>query len=191
MIGDENVSVRRSSRNAGSTECVVLVCCLVALRVGGFLLIQGLRADAHALVALSRSGETFDTYCWMIDFIMTPVAMAFMNLVADIGAAPGKSVSWLWARIVSSSLQTYFFVRPLLAFAGYDIDPRYGRIGFGLSLVGTAVWISLPGIPGEYHSWPRALPANSVNRTYKGNCSTASVPVHSLCLWATISSLGD
>jgi hypothetical protein len=66
-------------------------------------------------------------------------------------ASKGSGIS-SWTCLNQSILTTYFFIRPLAALSGHDLDVTQGRGGLCISLIATALWLLVPGVPSEFRS---------------------------------------
>ncbi|KAK7177963.1 hypothetical protein PSPO01_15985, partial [Paraphaeosphaeria sporulosa] len=124
-----------------------LLICLGTLKAGAVLLVGGLLDQAHALALHSEASNILLADGAFIDFTVLPLATAALDHLTDLKIAhEGDNIS-SWANLIQSTLQTYFFVRPLAALAGHDIDPKDGRVGIGLCFLAIASWLSLPVVP--------------------------------------------
>ena len=146
-IDDVSRDQRRLSENRG---WVALLVGLITLKAGAVRLVYGLLDDAHALASPLGPNSNLDGASFFIDFVVFPLAVAATDHSADMKTALNGDFGWAWANLVQSMLQTYFFLRPLAAITSDNIDPRDGRIGTGILLLATAVWVSLPGIPSTF-----------------------------------------
>ncbi|KAF9728524.1 hypothetical protein PMIN01_13352 [Paraphaeosphaeria minitans] len=141
------VSMQKSNSIAATREWVALLICLGTLKAGAVLFVGGLLDQAHALALHSEASNILLADGAFIDFTVLPLATAALDHLTDLKIAhKGDNIS-SWANLIQSTLQTYFFVRPLAALAGHDIDPKDGRVGIGLCFLAIASWLSLPVVP--------------------------------------------
>ncbi|KAF9730134.1 hypothetical protein PMIN01_12067 [Paraphaeosphaeria minitans] len=141
------VSVQKYNSIAAPREWVALLICLGTLKAGAVLLVGGLLDQAHALVLHSEPSIPFLADGTFVDFTVLPLATAALDHLTDLRIAYEGDDSSSWANLIQSTLQTYFFVRPLAALAGHDIDPRDGRVSIGLCFMAIASWLWLPVVP--------------------------------------------
>ncbi|OAL42521.1 hypothetical protein IQ07DRAFT_637652 [Pyrenochaeta sp. DS3sAY3a] len=144
---DDCVSEQKNNNIIQNREWLLLLVCLGALKIGAVFLVHSLLDHAHTLAVVSTPDNTLLANGAFVEFVALPLAAATMDHLTDIKAARNGDICWSWTNLIQSTLQTYFFVRPLAALAGHDLDPRDGRMGFGLCLLVIAIWLSLPGIP--------------------------------------------
>lgn len=139
---------------------LVLLVLLGALKTKAALLVHSLLDRARALAAVTTPNNSLLANESFVEFAVLPLAAAAVDHLTDIKAARNGDTGWSWANLIQSTLQTYFFTRPLAALTGHDIDPRDGRTGFGLCLLATAMWLSLPGIPRRFHLMNQRNPSS-------------------------------
>ncbi|KAL5371987.1 hypothetical protein PMIN06_012793 [Paraphaeosphaeria minitans] len=141
------VLVHKSNSIAATREWVALLICLGTLKAGAVLLVGGLLDHAQAFALHPEASNTLLADAALIDFTVLPLATAALDHLADLKMAhEGDNVS-SWANLIQSTLQTYYFVRPLAALAGHDVDPKDGRMCIGLCFMAIASGLSLPVVP--------------------------------------------
>jgi hypothetical protein len=145
--GNSNFAMRRERDEASNNgEWVVFLVSLAALKVGAVLLVRSILNHARAIsLTLGPSGASVASSL-VVEFAAIPLAVTAVDHLADINAAYKGGIHGPWASLCQSTLQTYFFVRPLLTLAGHNINPQDGRMGIALCFLGIAVWLSLPSI---------------------------------------------
>jgi hypothetical protein len=146
--GDNDRAMRRERDEVSNNgEWVVFLASLAALKVGAVLLMRSILNHAQAIsLTLGPSGASVASSL-VVEFAAIPLAVTAVDHLADINAPYKGGAHVPWASLCQSTLQTYFFVRPLLTLAGHNIDPQDGRMGIALCFLGVAVWLSLPNIP--------------------------------------------
>jgi hypothetical protein len=160
---EEHISLRNQSRPVENVEWVLLAVCLVALKAVAIYLVHRLLRHAHALAAPAPTpnpNSNVPGTISIVDFVILPLAVAAIDHLADVKTARNGDIGWAWANLIQSTLQTYFFTRPLAALAGHNIDPTDGRMGIGLCLLAVAVWLAVPGLPREYSQFSPAPSAS-------------------------------
>ncbi|KAF9730291.1 hypothetical protein PMIN01_12224 [Paraphaeosphaeria minitans] len=141
------VLVHKSNSIAATREWVALLICLGTLKAGAVLLVGGLLDHAQAFALHPEASNTLLADAALIDFTVLPLATAALDHLADLKMAhEGDNVS-SWANLIQSTLQTYYFVRPLAALAGHDVDPKDVRMCIGLCFMAIASGLSLPVVP--------------------------------------------
>ena len=79
-----------------------------------------------------------------VQFAILPLAVTTVDHLADVSLAYRGDMYWPWASLCQSTLQTFFFIRPLFTLVGHDLNPQSGRIGIALCFLSIALWLSLP-----------------------------------------------
>ncbi|KAH8710262.1 hypothetical protein GQ44DRAFT_776633 [Phaeosphaeriaceae sp. PMI808] len=146
-VEDSPASTQRNSRLVKNREWVVLLLCLGALKAGAVVLVYNLLGHAHTLSLGSSPRNALIENDSFVGFVLLPLAVAAVDHWVDIKTACKGDIDWSWANLTQSMLQTYFFLRPLTALTGHNINPTQGRMGIGFCLLAVAVWLSVPGIP--------------------------------------------
>jgi Ca2+/H+ antiporter len=159
-VEDGRVSMQKSNSIAATREWVALLVCLGTLKAGAVLLVGGLLDQAHALALHSETRNNLLADGAFIDFTVLPLATAALDHLTDLKIAHEGDVISSWANLIQSTLQTYFFVRPLATLAGHDIDPKDGRVGIGLCFLAIASWLSLPVVPRRFRQTTRCETSN-------------------------------
>lgn len=144
--GEDNRALKqKGSRIAGNgSNWIILLIFLVTLRAVAVLFVHNLLKHLHGLRSSPVANNTF------IDFTILPLVVVAVDHSTNIGLALRGDVSGPWTSLAQSTLSTYFFVRPLAALAGHDVDPAGGRMSFGSCLLATAIWLSIPGVPRRF-----------------------------------------
>ncbi|KAJ6192068.1 hypothetical protein J3E72DRAFT_273726 [Bipolaris maydis] len=93
-------------------------------------------------------------------FAILPLVATAIDHLADVNVAYRGDMYWPWVNLCQSTLQTFFFIRPLFMLVGHDLNPQSGHIGIALCFLGTALWLSLPAhsLLGGMGSDGRMLP---------------------------------
>lgn len=168
-----------NDNNLDAREWIVLLICVGALKAGAVLLVRGLQEDAHALALVPGSIGDPMVNGVLIDFFVIPLAVTAVDHLADIKTAHAGDIVWSWTNLIQSALQTYFFVRPLAALAGHDIDPNDGRVGMGICFSAIATWVSLPGVPSRFlNCFQTRTPADTRSRFFERSRSHSGVHLH-------------
>lgn len=140
--GDQSPLSRRRVDEHGTAETTILIFMLFALRIVAVHLLQHLSTHLHAL-AMPALDDT------AIYFVVLSLAVVLMDQSANIGLASDGDLDGPWMNVLQSVLSTYFFLRPLTALGGYNVDPSGGRAGLGGTLLLSAVWLQVPGVSSK------------------------------------------
>jgi hypothetical protein len=132
------------------SEWVVLLVCLVALKVGAARLVHSVWNQMQAIAWSAGQDSTWEASGAVVQFAVLPLAVTAVDHLADISAAYRGDIDWPWASLCQSTLQTFFFIRPLFTLVGHNLDPRSGRIGIALCFLGIALWLSLPALSRRF-----------------------------------------
>ena len=119
------------------------------------MMLIGLRLLAvYFLLQLVVRLDTVGTVFWndnILHSVVLPVTTVLVDNTASIGFASEGHVNTSWTSLIQSALSTYFFLRPLAALGGYDVDPAGGRVGLGIMMILEAIWIYTPSISGKLY----------------------------------------
>lgn len=140
--GGESPIDRRRTYGRDMVGAIVLFTILVVLRVVVVGLLQCLSTRLHVLAKPALNDTA-------IYFVMLPLAVILIDQSANIGLALDGDLEESWMNVVQSLLTTYFFLRPLAALGGYNVDPAGGRAGLGGALLLGALWLQMPLVPSE------------------------------------------
>lgn len=138
---------RRSTSTVATREWAALLICVGILKIGAVILFHSLLGHAHELALQSELHNSVFADGTFVEFTLLPLSAAVLDHLTDIKLAHEGDKEASWMNLIQSTLRTYFFVRPLAALAGHEIDPIFGRMGIGLSFLAIASWFSLPAIP--------------------------------------------
>lgn len=125
-------------------EWLVLLVCLVALKLVAAHLVYSVCKNMRGApwtVDQDNAGEARSSFAL---FAVLPLVVTAVDHLADVSIAYRGDMYWPWVSLCQSTLQTFFFIRPLFMLVGHDLDPQSGRIGIALCFLGTALWLSLP-----------------------------------------------
>ncbi|KAL5389112.1 hypothetical protein PMIN02_007460 [Paraphaeosphaeria minitans] len=153
-VEGDRASTQKTNSIAAAREWVALLICLSALKagavhLGGDLPDQALGLHSGPSNVLLADGA-------FVGFTVLPLATAALDHLTDLKIAlEGDDIS-PWANLIQSTLQTYFFVRPLASLAGHAIDPQDGRVGIGFCFLAIASCISLPLVPRRFRLTKRS-----------------------------------
>jgi hypothetical protein len=116
-------------------SAIYLAILLVTLKALGIWLVYG----------LLESGSATDDK--LLEVIVLPLTSAALDHAADIRFSLEGDIGIAWMSLVQSIFRTYFFIRPLAAFTGHNIDLAAGRVGLSVCTIATAIWLCIPGVP--------------------------------------------
>lgn len=123
------------------------------------IVLFGLRLLAvHFLLQLVKRLDAVGATFWNdhnLHSIILPITIVLVDNTASIGFASEGHVYTSWTSLIQSALWTYFFLRPLAALGGFDVDPAGGRIGLGIMMILGAIWIYTPSISGKLYDLSR------------------------------------
>lgn len=123
-----------------SSETLILVAALIALRVVAVYLVLRIARHLQSLCAASLISGT------AIHLVILPLSVVLVDQSSNMGLAFHGNLSGSWMNLIQSAFSTYFFLRPLNALTGGLADPAGGRVGFGACLLSCAAWMSVPGL---------------------------------------------
>jgi hypothetical protein len=129
-----------------SSDWKMLGLLLVSLRVLAAFMSYRLLQHVRALAVGSAVENT-----WLYFTFLPIVVVALDHLATASLASKGSGIS-SWTCLNQSILTTYFFIRPLAALSGHDLDVTQGRGNLCISLIATALWLLVPGVPSESRS---------------------------------------
>jgi hypothetical protein len=124
-----------------SSDWIGPLALLISLKLVAILLVSSLLKPFDGMSSYPATGNL------SVGFIVLPLASVMVDHCVDIRVALNGNIGSVWMSIVQSIFRTYFFIRPLAAFTGHEIDPSGGRICYSVCLVATASCLSLPGVP--------------------------------------------
>lgn len=121
---------------------VVLIITLVVLRLLAVFLILQL---PHRLRVLNNSFSNDS----VVNFVILPLVVVLADHGASIRAASNGSLVDSGTHLIQSSISTHFFLRPLVALGGLDVDPAGGRFGIGTAMIASAIWLHIPHVSSK------------------------------------------
>ncbi|PSN59166.1 hypothetical protein BS50DRAFT_641202 [Corynespora cassiicola Philippines] len=122
-------------------EWIVALVVLVALKAAAVWLVYGLWERLRGSSPSSTPANRF------VDAVVLPLVSGLVDHSTDMGIALDGHLASAWTNVAQSALGTYFFVKPLAALAGHDIDLSGGRVSLGACLVATCMWLRASHMP--------------------------------------------
>jgi hypothetical protein len=141
----ENSTPEREDRDGIEPirDWIVPMSFLIILKVTAPWLVYRLLKQLRSLHSVPVASDAF------IEFMILPLVCTVVDHSTDVTISLEGNIATVWMKLIQSTVQTYFFMRPLATLAGHDIDPAGGRVSFSVCLLATAVWFSISRVPCE------------------------------------------